>query len=534
MQPIATVNPLHGPAARPAAAPAPLLAQHGSLLLMSPPLHYFVLLVLGPYHAASKAPPPTLTPHFFVWSAVLGASFGMFGFYIGPYGGGWALNVTIATLFLVALLWFVLIRRTLARVLHDLAPVLRCFGQAEHNPLRTIQRDRARMAAVVLAMGLGIPSIVVAAAVYWFRINTYNTAIAGSYRVYVGVLVGFVGFFFASLILAVQLVLLFAVAQLYIFRLRYLFSAMLLNHQELFEKELCALTPPDQRRLLAEAPAARPRQEAALCSVFFRSSTPPMAPETPYTLRPYSRGAAAPAQGAAGPGGSGADAQQQQQPPALGASGETVARARRLDVFLRVYRSIAEEAAVHAQSWSIPILFFVVAYAFFFVIAAVTILRDLVQTGFQQGKPIPLEVLYIFLALAYLVLNLVPIISINSTWRRLLQKPEANLSQWDAQDRLILSAYFTEHPLVFPVLGIKLGWNNVLCVLALRLLRVWPGAVRGGGSPLHSTPTPPAPAGSVLLATAMAPLLFNLALSSLVGGGPGGSGGAPTNATSAA
>jgi hypothetical protein len=123
-----------------------------------------------------------------------------------------------------------------------------------------------------------------------------------------------------------------------------------------------------------------------------------------------------------------------------------------------------------------------------------------VKAGFQQGKPIPLEVLYIFLALAYLVLNLVPIISINSTWRRLLQKPEANLSQWDAQDRLILSAYFTEHPLVFPVLGITLGWNNVLCVCLCALLpRGQCCGARGASSLVTprlppTTHTPPGPA----------------------------------------
>ena len=449
---VETRNPLHGHVEQVSSQQLlPPASAVGPLHSMSPPLHYFVLLVLGPYHRASKDPPPLLTPHFFAWSAIFFTSFGMMGPYLGPDGGGWLINMVCATLFLGALLWFVLLRRTLALVLYDLDPVIRCFSTEEHNPMAKIVRDRVRMAAAVVSMGLGFPAIAVAAAVYWFGTVSFDFSKESENRIYVAVLVAFVGFFFACLILAVQLMLLFAVAQLYIFRLRYLFSALLLNDQEMFKRELNALTPRKERMLLAEAPTTKPRAAAAVCSVLSLAfATPMTSVTTPYTLRPYDPGSALQAQGGGGLNDSDTPSQLD----------ETL----QVDTFLRVYRSIKEEAVVHAQSWSVPILLFVLAYSFVFLVSVVSIIRGMVQNGIRQGEPIRLEVLYVFLALGYIILNLVPIISINSTWPRLLAKPEANFSRWRPQQRLILSAYFTEHPFVFPVLGVALGWNNVLCV----------------------------------------------------------------------
>ena len=70
-------------------------------------------------------------------------------------------------------------------------------------------------------------------------------------------------------------------------------------------------------------------------------------------------------------------------------------------------------------------------------------------------------------------------------------------SQWKEHERLVLSAYFTEYPLLFPVLGMTFTWNKVI----------------------------------VLLGTALAPLLVNAAVSAVIGPGSGAAPSKPTNST---
>lgn len=105
-------------------------------------------------------------------------------------------------------------------------------------------------------------------------------------------------------------------------------------------------------------------------------------------------------------------------------------------------------------------MLFLIVYFFVFLLSVVTIIRDMI-TSREKSQPIRLELAWVMLALGYIFVNLLPIISINSTWPRLMARPQAMLTLWNAQERLILHAYFTEHPLVFPVLGLTFTWNKV-------------------------------------------------------------------------
>ena len=417
-----------------ARSPLPLSAASGaslevpSLKPFCPALHYFVLSVLGPYHHPK---PPTITPHFGLWFLVCSFGFGMFGPYIGPYGGGWTTNMVIGCLFWVALLWVFLIRRSLAEVLLDLRPVLRCAVNPVHNSRAKIDRDRTHMSRLVVLFGGAGPLIIICLTVYF--LSDFPPAFAsdvGLTHLFYGILSGFLAFFIVSFLLTLQLALLFAVARLYIFRLHYLYSALLQHNDDeenVLAAELCCDTPSEARRLLEKAP---PREEVS----------PLHDGVVPFTQRHI-----APSSSSSSGGG---------------ARSERLLDESQLDTFLRVYRAIKEEAAKHALIWSKPLIVFLIAYFFVFAFTVVTIIRDMIN-GSSKGQPIRLEVIYVFLSLLYVIVNLTPIISINSTWPRLMGKPEAMLSKWSPQERLILNAYFTENPIVFPVLGIAFSWGQV-------------------------------------------------------------------------
>ena len=399
------------------------LADLPSLLDFCPALHYLVLVVLGPYHHPH---PPTFTPHFFVWLFICGFGFGFFGPIIGAEGGGWTINLVQASLFWGAFVWFVLIRRSLSVLLRDLRPVLRRFVDAEHNSALKINRDRKRMTYLVGGLCCVGPAIGICIIIFFYTldqawINDHNS------RPYIGVQGAAVTFFFVSFILKVQLSLLFAVAKLYIFRFHYLFSALSQrthDNDSVLLAELSLETPLMERRLLATAPSSS-------------ESSPLSEGKVAYTLRPYGPSSSREAETA-----------------------QLIDSHPQLNTFLRVYRAIKEEAALHAKSFSIPLMLFLIVYFFVFLLSVVTIIRDMI-TSREKSQPIRLEVVWVMLALGYIFVNLLPIISINSTWPRLMARPQAMLTLWNAQERLILHAYFTEHPLVFPVLGLTFTWNKV-------------------------------------------------------------------------
>ena len=132
------------------------LADLPSFQDFSPALHYLVLGVLGPYHHPQ---PPTFTPHFWFWISLCGFGFGIFGPFIGAEGGGWMVNMLQASLFLLAPAWFVLIRRSLVVLLRDLRPVLKSFTDTTHNCAKKIERDRKRMARLVVGLCCAGPLI---------------------------------------------------------------------------------------------------------------------------------------------------------------------------------------------------------------------------------------------------------------------------------------------------------------------------------------------------------------------------------------
>lgn len=454
-------NPLSSIRPPPAGAPRPdaRAAAPPSLAELSPHLHGLLVLVVGPYD--TPAPPGILTSRVAFWGAVCTAGFCAFGPGIGPCGGGWVVNLVVGGLFIIGFVWFVLVRRNLRTVLTDLAPVVRSIVDLKHNAAARLERDRARLRCIVLGLAFTFPAVV--AALYIFfqttlraKINT-TAADCGGDRELIGITISFIAFFPCVLIMAGQLALLFAVAQLYTFRLRFLFSVMLQNDRALVAAELSAATPAADRRLLAAAPTdeASPLAEGSAA----------------YIHRPFA--AAACAEGGAHDG-------------ALTAGD--------VDKFLRVYRAVREEAARHAKSWSVPLVIFIVVYFFIFCLTVVAIIRDMVRNG-SKGQSLSIEIIYVFLTLAYIVFNLVPIISINSTWPRLLDKPEASLGRWEPQERLVLDAYFTKYPLVFPVLGLAFNWNKVY----------------------------------VLVGTALAPLLVNTAVSAVFSAPAGGGGGNSTS-----
>ena len=446
-QQVATVNPLSYFFAAPLSARAPTRGEQGnvpSVAELSPLLHGLLLLVLGPYDGAD---PRFFTRHTVFWLLVCAVGFGAFGPGIGHCGGGWVTNLFIAGLFLIAFVWYALLRRNIRTVFADLAPAVRLITDPKHNAGARIERDRARMNYLVLALSVGFPATVLGVCIYFNRLHNFTAnqrafilSSSCDDRVLFGIEMSFLIFFIAVVIPAVQLALLYCVAQLYAFRLRLLFAIMLKQDKPVIDAELSADTPRENRKLLAAPPEEK--------------SSPLSDGPTPYILGPLA---------AAG------------STENCGHCGQSAVE---VDKFLRVYRSIKDEATKHAVSWSVPLALFICAYFFIFCLTVVSIIRDMVR---GVGNHISIEIIYVFIALVYIVLNLVPIIQINSTWTRLLEKPEASLSAWAPEHRLVLNAYFTQHPLVFPVLGLTIDWNKVL----------------------------------VLVATAFAPLLINAAVSTV-------------------
>ena len=400
-----------------------------SLRSFCPALHYFVLVVLGPYQDPAHR---VLTPHFWGWLVICCIGITFQGPYLGSGAIGVGGNAAVCSLYLVTLLSFDLMRRSLATILKDMSPTVCNFSDPRHNDKKRIKRDLDRMTFLVALLGCSGPLIIASTIAYFAHL--YPPTIGGDNRTFTGVVVSLCCFFFVSFLLMIQLALLFALAKLYIFRLRYLFSALLQNHtdgEDVLTEELKQDALIAGRRLLARAPS-------------LEDPSPLHEGVVPYTLRPFAPSS---------------DAVETYDGAPLNDAES------RLDTFLRVYRAIKEEAERHALGWSVPIIAFLIAYFFVFLLTVVSVIRDMVNGG-NKGEPIKLEVIFTLLALGYITVNLAPIISINSAWPRLLAKPQASLSKWSPQQRLILKAYFTEHPMVFPVLGLTFTWNKVGCVRA--------------------------------------------------------------------
>jgi hypothetical protein len=310
--------------------PAPLLVP--SVVTLSPYLHRLLLLVLGTYDSPTL---PFWTRHTFFWLAICILGFGAFGPGIGPCGGGWGPNMGIACLYLVAFACFLLLRRNMRSVFSDLEPVVRLIVNLEHNAAERIRRDRMRLRNRVLALCFSSTAIVVAIWSTFSPQNTENLYVRifteeCSGRLFFGINISFVCFFFVIFIGATQIALLFSVSQLYVFRLRFLFAVLQQKDMAAIDAELSAETPVAARMLLAAPP---------------RDKEPPLSDgRTPYIYRsPLTTG---------------------------NADGGGVNRVdsvmRDVDKVLRVYRAIKDEANRHASSWSVPLVVFTVAYFFLF------------------------------------------------------------------------------------------------------------------------------------------------------------------------
>jgi hypothetical protein len=300
-----------------------------------------------------------------------------------------------------------------------------------HNSTKLIEREKSctNVVSVVLLL---IGPISVWSLFGYFNATkssseTYGLSTACINRTPTMIAVSFISFFFCSFLITLQLLLLFVASRVYLFRAQLLFSAMLLNEGDggLVDTELTANTTPAKRALLAKAP--------------HRTASPLATAAMPYIHRPFT-------------------------PSSVNVE-STHLRLNRVDKYLTVYRCIVDEAASHAKSWGVPIAIFLVVYVFVFFITCVALMRSMISNPSGNGQPIRLEIVYAFLTIAYIVVTLVPIIAINSTWTRHMAKPEAMMSRWSHEERIVLSAYFTQHPLLFPVLGVTVTWNKVIVLV---------------------------------------------------------------------
>ena len=144
--------------------------------------------------------------------------------------------------------------------------------------------------------------------------------------------------------------------------------------------------------------------------------------------------------------------------------------------------------------WSAAIIVFIVGYAFVFVFCAWSIVKEIAQNKSSSfGK---LEILYLFCALACLVFYLIPVIFINSKWPALIEKLNHTWEHWTPIERSVLLSYFTQHPLIFPVMWLTITWNKVIGLILTSTLPLITSAAwdalnspgnSGEGSPSNST-----------------------------------------------
>ena len=427
-----TVNPLSSawpPAAAPLSASTATGPKVQSLAPLSPHLHCFLCLVIGSYDSPEL---PVCTWHTLLWLAICLNGFLAFGIGVGPCEGGWSTNLGVGFLYLVAFACFLLLRANVRAVFADLGPTLRLMVDLEHNAGERLERDRLRTRNEVAALAVTFPATVLAIWACFTPAMTERQRVQGfsgdcSDRSFLGTHITFLSFFCVVFIAAAQMALLFAIARIYVFRLRILMAMLVQMDMAAAAAELSGHTPWAERKLLAEPPHSKAGAGAR--------------EHTPYIFRTL----AAPRRVEPGPESS-----------AAGVGGAA-------DQALRIYTAIREEASRHASVWSAPIIVFGVAYLFLFALTLVSIIRDIVQS---KSQPVSVAVVYLFLALAYITVNLVPIITINSAWSRLLAKPELSLRAWPSEDRLLLTTHFSHNPMLFPILGLTFDWKKVLVLLS--------------------------------------------------------------------
>jgi hypothetical protein len=390
-----------------------------SLASVTPWLQLVVLVVLGAFY---EDYPFWCTPMAFFWTILFVLGFVFQGPYLGNCGGGTTMNLTIASLFLVAIPCYFSLRAALASMLSALRPLVENFkpraGQEAYNTKKRYETDMCFLRRLIFALFTVFPSAVV---FMWLRLGPlfppdWNSPAGCTHRLHIGINVSFLMFFFTALLMAAQVTLLFTLCRLYIFRIKVLHIAMERNDQDLLKRELSMDTPAEDRILFAKPPAAHNPTLLLNDDLGYLGHSP----QAPQANNPNEN----------------------------------------INNFLAVYRSIKQEAKDQSLLWSAPIALFLLAYGFVFFTTVLGIIKQMIAGTYDKDSPLDFGILYLFLALAYVVLTLVPVIFINSKWPNLLSK--TRLENWRPQERTLLSAYFLEHPLVFPLLGLTFTWSKVL------------------------------------------------------------------------
>ena len=144
----------------------------------------------------------------------------------------------------------------------------------------------------------------------------------------------------------------------------------------------------------------------------------------------------------------------------------------KIDQFLCVYNAVRLELVAHAKRWQAPALIYVAGAALLFVSLALGSIKSLIA-GTMPAFSIWFAGMLGLLLL--LVLNLLPAVSLNSFWPQLIATHCTNLSEallwrkWSPSERIVLSSYFSSHPLVFPIGGITFTWGGVQAIVVTAL-----------------------------------------------------------------
>ena len=144
----------------------------------------------------------------------------------------------------------------------------------------------------------------------------------------------------------------------------------------------------------------------------------------------------------------------------------------KIDQFLCVYTAVRLELVAHAKRWQAPALIYVAGAALLFVSLALGSIKSLIA-GMMPAFSIWFAGMLGLLLL--LVLNLLPAVSLNSFWPQLIATHCTNLSEallwrkWSPSERIVLSSYFSSHPLVFPIGGITFTWGGVQAIVVTAL-----------------------------------------------------------------
>jgi len=151
---------------------------------------------------------------------------------------------------------------------------------------------------------------------------------------------------------------------------------------------------------------------------------------------------------------------------------DVLAGAHDIDKFICLYNAVRLELAAHAKRWQVPALLYAAAALLIFASLAQGSVRSLIN-----GAMPPFDIWFAGLLglLLLLVLNMMPAVSLNSCWSRLIETHCTDLAaaalwaKWQPSERLVLSSYFSANPLVFPIGGITFTWGRVQAMVVTAL-----------------------------------------------------------------